>query len=150
MKRRITLTVLITTFFLAAAALTILSSMPARESSRPASGDTAAVSAGIQRYADPAELAALIETGSPEHVLVDVRTPAEYSGGFIPTAVNIPVDSIAADPPDVPKDQLVIVYCRSGNRSSSAAGILRDLGYTRVVDFGGIMRWQGDLQTPES
>lgn len=149
MNRRITFTITITALFLAAAALASLSSMPARESARPASGDPAAP-AGIQRYADPAELAALIETGSPEHILIDVRTPAEYSGGFIPTAENIPVDNIAADPPEVPKDQLVIVYCRSGNRSSRAAGILRDLGYTRVVDFGGIMRWQGGLQTPES
>jgi rhodanese-related sulfurtransferase len=140
---------LITTLFLAVAALASLSSMPARESGGPASGDPAAT-AGIQRYADPAELTALIEIGSPEHILIDVRTPAEYGGGFIPTAVNIPVDNIAADPPDVPKDRLVVVYCRSGNRSSRAAGILRDLGYTRVVDFGGIMRWQGGLQTPES
>jgi len=145
MKRRITLTILITVLFIAAAALTSLSAMPAREKF-----ETGPAPTGIQRYADPAELAALIETGSPEHVLIDVRTPAEYSGGFIPTAVNIPVDSIAAAPPEVPKDRLVVVYCRSGNRSSRAAGTLRDLGYTRVVDFGGIMRWQGDLQIPES
>ena len=96
---------------------------------------------------DPAGLAALIESGSPEYLLIDVRTPDEYSGGYIPTAVNIPVDNLGASPPDVPKDRLVIVYCRSGNRSARAAGILRSLGYTRIVDFGGIMRWQGDLES---
>ena len=143
MNRKKTLTILITGIFVTAAALTSLSSMSAREKA-----DTAPAPTGIQRYEDPAELAALIETGSPEHVLIDVRTPAEYSGGFIPTAVNIPVDTIAADLPDIPKDRLVVVYCRSGNRSSRAAGALRDLGYTRVVDFGGIMRWQGELQVP--
>ncbi|MFW5710830.1 MAG: rhodanese-like domain-containing protein [Spirochaetota bacterium] len=54
-----------------------------------------------------------------------------------------------SQPPDVPKQQLVIVYCRSGSRSNRAAGILESLGYTRVVDFGGIYRWEGELNTGE-
>jgi len=97
-------------------------------------------------YRNPAELAALIQSGSPEHLLIDVRTPGEYSGGHIPTAINNPVSEIGANPPALPKEQLLIVYCRSGNRSGQAAGILRNLGYTNIVDFGGIYRWEGELE----
>lgn len=96
-------------------------------------------------YTQPEMLAELIESGEPDYQLVDVRTAGEYAGGHIPSAVNIPVSAIEQQPPDVPKGRLVIVYCRSGARSSSAAGILKSLGYTRVVDFGGIYRWEGEL-----
>ncbi len=100
-------------------------------------------------YKDPKELAELIQSGEPEYLLVDVRTPGEYNSGYIPTAVNIPVSEIDAQPPEISKQQLVIVYCRSGSRSNRAAGILESLGYTRVVDFGGIYRWEGELNTGE-
>ncbi|MFO7729133.1 MAG: rhodanese-like domain-containing protein [Spirochaetia bacterium] len=100
-------------------------------------------------YTDPMALARLIEEGEPEHLVVDVRTPAEFADGHIPSAVNIPVSDIADQPPSVPKDRLVVLYCRSGARSSSAAESLRSLGYTRVVDFGGIYRWDGETVTGE-
>ncbi|MCF7915389.1 MAG: rhodanese-like domain-containing protein [Spirochaetaceae bacterium] len=100
-------------------------------------------------YTDPMALARLIEEGEPEHLVVDVRTPAEFTGGHIPSAVNIPVSEIGDQPPSVPKDRLVVVYCRSGARSSRAAESLRALGYTRVVDFGGIYRWEGKTVTGE-
>ena len=87
----------------------------------------------------------LIESDDTPHIVVDVRTSGEYEGGHIPSAVNIPVQVIANKPPEVPKDQLVVVYCRSGNRSATAAEILRENGYSRVVDFGGIYRWNGEL-----
>src|SRR6056297_610415 len=96
-------------------------------------------------YEDPKGLAELIKSGEPEYLLVDVRTPGEYNSGHIPTAVNIPVSEIEAQPPEVSKQELVVVYCRSGSRSSRAAGILESLGYTQVVDFGGIYRWEGEL-----
>jgi len=100
-------------------------------------------------YKDPEALARLIEEGETEHIVVDVRTPAEYADGHIPSAVNIPVSEIGGLPPTVPKDSLVVVYCRSGARSSRAAESLRALGYTRVVDFGGISRWDGEIVTGE-
>ena len=100
-------------------------------------------------YKDPEALARLIEEGETEHIVVDVRTPAEYADGHIPSAVNIPVSEIGGQPPSVPKDSLVVVYCRSGARSSRAAESLRALGYTRVVDFGGISRWDGETVTGE-
>ena len=95
----------------------------------------------------PGRLLQLIREGKPAHVLVDVRTPAEYESGHIPTAVNIPVDVIGAKPPVRTKDALIVVYCRSGNRSATARQILMDLGYTNVVDFGAVSRWEEPLVT---
>lgn len=84
------------------------------------------------------------------HVLVDVRTPEEYAAGHIPTAVNIPVTEIAERPPSKGKSVLIIVYCRSGVRSAKAKTILTDLGYTDVVDFGGVSRWTGKLVSKDA
>ncbi len=95
-----------------------------------------------------ANLKTMIDTGNPSYLLVDVRTPGEYAGGFIPTAINIPLQQIADTPPDAAKDSLVIVYCRSGNRSSQAARLLEEIGYTNIVDFGGISRWTYDKDYP--
>ena len=96
-------------------------------------------------YQDPDSLRNLVERGDTPYTLVDVRTPAEYSSGYIPTAVNIPVSEIASNLPKAPKDSLVIVYCASGGRSARAAAALQAAGFTRVVDFGGIFRWKGPL-----
>jgi rhodanese-related sulfurtransferase len=88
----------------------------------------------------------LIESDDQQYTLVDVRTPSEFASGHIPTAVNIPVNIIGSTGVDAPEDSLVIVYCRSGNRSAVAASQLKELGYTRVVDFGGIHRWPYDIE----
>jgi rhodanese-related sulfurtransferase len=104
-----------------------------------------ALPAAEKGYDDPGRLAKLIREGKPGHVLVDVRTPAEYEAGHIPTAVNIPVDVIGTKPPAEAKDKLIVVYCRSGNRSATASKILVDLGYTNVVDFGAVTRWEQAL-----
>jgi phage shock protein E len=101
--------------------------------------------AGNEAYRDPAQLSRLIETGKPAYILVDVRTPAEFATGHIPTAVNIPVTDIAGNPPTKDKNALIVVYCRSGARSAKSKTILEGLGYTGVVDFGGISRWTGSL-----
>jgi phage shock protein E len=100
-----------------------------------------------QEYKDPAKLAGLV--AQIPYILVDVRTPEEYATGFIPTAVNIPVADIALEPPTQDKNALIIVYCASGRRSAMAAKTLVDMGYTRVVDFGGISRWKGELVKAE-
>lgn len=76
------------------------------------------------------------------HTLIDVRTPEEYSAGHIADSVNISVDSLASRLSEVPKDAPVVVYCRSGNRSATAAQILVQAGYTNVYDLGGIQAWQ--------
>jgi rhodanese-related sulfurtransferase len=99
-----------------------------------------------QKYRNPEALARLVEEKAEPYTLVDVRTDGEYSGGHIPTAVNIPVQEIAQNPPEVPKDSLVIVYCRTGSRSSTAKVILESQGYTNVVNFGGVRSWPGELE----
>ena len=82
------------------------------------------------------------------HVIVDVRREDEFASSHIPGAILIPNESIGTDKPaELPDpDQIILVYCRSGNRSAQAAQKLADLGYTNVFDFGGIMTWTGDIE----
>lgn len=82
------------------------------------------------------------------YVIVDVRTPEEYDSGHIPGAVNVPNEEIGSEDPEAlpDKGQLVLVYCRSGNRSVQAAEKLAALGYTNVVEFGGITSWPGETE----
>jgi rhodanese-related sulfurtransferase len=96
-------------------------------------------------YADPGQLSTLISQKIEPYFLVDVRTTKEYSSGYIPTAVNIPLDQLRANLPTADLGALIIVYCQSGGRSSQAAALLMNLGYTRVIDFGSISRWGGAL-----
>ena len=80
------------------------------------------------------------------YIILDVRTPEEFADKHIPGAVNIPNETIAAEEiPELPdKDQLILVYCRSGNRSKQASEKLADMGYTNMVEFGGINSWPGE------
>ena len=82
------------------------------------------------------------------HVIVDVRREDEYASGHIPGAILIPNESIGTEKPAAlpDPDQIILVYCRSGNRSAQAAQKLADLGYTNVFDFGGIMTWTGEIE----
>lgn len=92
-----------------------------------------------------AEAAQMMEEKS-DYVILDVRTQAEFDEAHIPGAICVPNESIQSEPPSAlsDKNQLVMVYCRSGNRSKQAAKKLADMGYTRIVEFGGINSWQGD------
>ena len=85
------------------------------------------------------------------YIILDVRTAAEFDEKHIPGAINIPNEAIGTDAiPELPdKDQLILVYCRSGNRSKQASEKLVKLGYTNVVEFGGIIDWPGETQTNE-
>ena len=76
-------------------------------------------------------------------LVLDVRTEAEYEEAHIPGAVCVPNESIQDTmPEELPdKEQLILVYCRSGNRSKQAAEKLANLGYTNVMEFGGINTW---------
>ncbi len=88
----------------------------------------------------------LMET-EKDYVILDVRTQEEFQQGHIPGAICVPNETIGKEPvPALPeKDQLILVYCRSGNRSKQAAGKLAAAGYTQVVEFGGIRDWPGDI-----
>ena len=82
-------------------------------------------------------------------VLLDVREQEEYDAGHIPGAVLLPVGSINAESAAavIPaKDTVVLVYCRSGNRSKTASAALAELGYTGVYEFGGINSWQYEVE----
>ncbi len=83
------------------------------------------------------------------HLVVDVRTPEEYAAGHIPGAVCVPYEIITDAPPNAlpDKEQLLLVYCRSGRRSKQAAQKLAAMGYTRVYEFGGIQEWTGPVVT---
>ena len=80
------------------------------------------------------------------YLILDVRTQQEYAAGHIPGAIVIPNETIGTEEiaqlPD--KDQLIMVYCRSGNRSKQASEKLVKLGYTNIVEFGGIIDWPGE------
>ena len=80
------------------------------------------------------------------YIILDVRTPEEFADKHIPGALNIPNETIGtAEIPELPdKDQLILVYCRSGNRSKQASEKLAALGYTNIVEFGGINNWPGE------
>ena len=86
------------------------------------------------------------ETG---YIILDVRRPDEFAAGHIPNAINVPNESIGTDEiPELPnKDQLIMVYCRSGRRSKEASEKLVKLGYTNIVEFGGILDWKGEIET---
>lgn len=72
-------------------------------------------------------------------LLYDVRTSAEYAAGHIERALVFPLQSMQAGVlPDIPKDQKIYLYCQSGNRSSQAAALLSQKGYTNITDLGGI------------
>jgi rhodanese-related sulfurtransferase len=74
--------------------------------------------------------------------LVDVRTPAEFAAGHIPGALNIPVQELEQRMGELePKHAPIVLYCRSGNRSSSAARALKAAGYAAVHDLGAMSRW---------
>ena len=83
-----------------------------------------------------------------DYVIVDVRTPDEYEEGHIPNAINIQNETINETVYNKLKDknQLILIYCRSGSRSRQAAYKMQKLGYTNIVEFGGIINWKGKIE----
>ena len=94
------------------------------------------------------EAITMMEEGSG-YIILDVRTPEEFAEKHIPGAINVANETIGTDEiPELPdKDQLILVYCRSGNRSKQASEKLVALGYTNIVEFGGINDWPGEIVT---
>lgn len=81
------------------------------------------------------------------YVILDVRTESEYASGHIPNAILIPDSEIKEKAESILKDknQLILVYCRSGRRSKNAAKDLAKMGYTNVKEFGGIIDWPYEI-----
>lgn len=90
-----------------------------------------------------------IMDSASDYIILDVRTDEEFIEGHIPGAMLIPDYEVMANAntmlPD--KDQLILVYCRSGRRSKLAAETLAELGYTNVKEFGGIVDWKYEIET---
>lgn len=90
--------------------------------------------------------AVVIMEQQTDYIILDVRRPDEFAEKHIPNAINVPNEDIGseeiAELPD--KNQLILVYCRSGRRSKEAAEKLVALGYTNIVEFGGILDWKGE------
>ena len=99
-----------------------------------------------------AEEAATMMEEESSYIILDVRTAQEYSEKHIPGAINIPNETIGTeDIPELPdKEQLILVYCRSGNRSKQASEKLVKQGYTNIVEFGGINDWTGETVSGEA
>jgi len=99
---------------------------------------------GTYRMATMKEAMELMEK-EDGYVILDVRTKGEYREEHIPGAICIPVQDITEAPAELTdKDQLILVYCRSGNRSKTASQKLAELGYRNIVEFGGIIDWPGE------
>ena len=86
------------------------------------------------------------------HVIVDVRRQDEYDAGHIPGAILIPNESIGSNSPEAlpDYDQIILIYCRTGNRSRQASEKLAAMGYTNIYEFGGINTWTGEIVTEET
>lgn len=87
--------------------------------------------------------------GNPKAVIVDVRRDDEYKAGHIPGALLLTLEKITKESaakvlPD--KSQMIFIYCRSGRRSKIAANKLLDLGYTNLIEFGGILDYTGPVE----
>lgn len=95
-----------------------------------------------------AEEAKQIMDNEEGYIILDVRTQEEYDQGHIPGAIVISHEEITEKAEDVltDKDQLILVYCRSGRRSKIAAEALVELGYTNIKEFGGISDWPYEVE----
>lgn len=110
-------------------------------------GGCSAHTVDTYKQIDMSEAVELMQTET-DYIILDVRRSDEFSEGHIPDAINIPNESIGeneiAELPD--KGQLILVYCRSGRRSKEAADKLVSLGYTNIVECGGILDWTGEIE----
>ena len=95
-----------------------------------------------------AEEAKAIMDRESDYIIIDARTQSEYDEGHIPGAILIPEYEISNKAGELLKDknQLILVYCRSGRRSKIAAQALVELGYTNVKEFGGIIDWKYEIE----
>lgn len=82
---------------------------------------------------------ALVQKGA---VLVDVRTPEEFSAGHIDGALNIPVSDLEARKGELPKDKDIVLYCRSGARSGRGRELLLAAGFKKVHNLGAMTNWK--------
>ncbi|MBO5178745.1 MAG: rhodanese-like domain-containing protein [Clostridia bacterium] len=99
------------------------------------------------RYVSMDEIVEIMEENE-NYIILDVRTIEEYNEGHIPNAICIPNETIdeSVTKKLTDKNQLILIYCRSGNRSKQATEKLKNIGYTNLVEFGGIIDWKGEIE----
>ena len=104
-------------------------------------------SGGAYRQVSSAEAQKLMES-ELDYIILDVRREDEYASGHIPGAIHVANETIIdKEPEELPdKNLLIFVYCRSGNRSKQASAKLANMGYTNIVEFGGINEWAGEIE----
>lgn len=97
------------------------------------------------RQVDMNEAVEMMEN-EKDYIILDVRTEQEFEEQHIPNAINVPNETIGTkEIPALPdKEQLIMVYCRSGNRSKQASEKLVEIGYSNIVEFGGMKDWPGE------
>ena len=83
-----------------------------------------------------------------DYIILDVRRADEYAEGHIPGAINVANEDISdVMPSELPDlDKVIYVHCRSGRRSKEAAGKLVAIGYTNIIECGGILDWTGEIE----
>ena len=98
------------------------------------------------RYVSMNEIVQIMNENE-NYIILDVRTMEEFIQGHIPNAICIPNETINENIiKELPnKEQLILIYCRSGNRSKQAADKLIKLGYINLIEFGGIIDWKGEI-----
>ena len=85
---------------------------------------------------------------SGDVIVVDVREAYEYQEGYIPNAISLPISVMGPDRAEAvsaDKDRTILIYCRSGNRSKTAASRFVEMGYTDIYEFGGILDWPYEI-----
>ena len=124
--------------FLALAALVLLAACSPAPATPAATQAQPAAAAGWQEIS-VSQAAEKRDSGA---FMLDVRQPEEWNELHIPEATLIPLGELSTRLSEVPKDQEIVVYCRSGNRSKEGADILTKAGFTNVVSMaGGINQW---------
>ena len=94
----------------------------------------------------PEGLKKILDEKDKNYLLIDVRTPSEYKEGHIPSALLIPYDEIEKHTEEISKEKVIILYCHSGRRSGIALSKLKNLGYEKLINFGGITNWPYPLE----
>lgn len=131
--------------FLLAISLVLFSSCSLNKNTEETSSATTTEALGYEQISG-SEAKKIMDT-QRDYIIIDARTDDEFQEGHIAGAILIPEYEVAEraeeELPD--KEQLILVYCRSGRRSKIAAQALADLGYTNVKEFGGIIDWQYEI-----
>lgn len=118
-----------------------------QDKARPKNGSGVIESPGVTRGISAADAALLIEENkkNPDFVILDVRTPGEYSEGHIENALNVDVmsESFTEKAGEMDKGITYLIHCRSGKRSAKAAALMEQLGFADIYDIeGGILAWE--------